>query len=63
MSDQFPTVVDEMKKNRTLEQKFEIAVIHLRAAADWTDKEMENPVLAMAVVQCARNGLKELGLE
>ena len=39
---------------------YERAVSYLRAAANWSDEDMANPIIAMAARDCARNGLTAL---
>lgn len=40
---------------------YEIAVAHLRAVAQWSDENMNNPIMARAARNCARTGLEKLG--
>ena len=45
---------------RECERELEIAVAYLQAAANWTDEDMANPIMAVAARNCAREGLAAL---
>lgn len=44
-----------------LERDLAKAQAYLEASAAWTDEEMKNPIIAIAAVKCAREGVAALG--
>lgn len=54
-------LADAVQKEFDKLTPYEKAVTYLRAAAEWTDKELENPICARACRDCAIKGLQSLG--
>lgn len=53
-------LADAVQKEYDKLSPYEKAILHLRAVAMWTDKELENPMCARACRDCAVKGLQDL---